>query len=58
MERGDYRNYYKGHMDKASGGRIKGGRCDGWGGGSGESEIETTVLEQEQQNVYILGREK
>ena len=45
-------------MDKASGGRIKGGRCDGWGGGSGESEIETTVLEQEQQNVYILGREK
>ena len=32
--------YYK----NKGGGRIKGGRWDGWGGGRGE--METTVLEQ------------
>ena len=26
------RNIYKGHIDKANGGRIKAGREDGWGG--------------------------
>ena len=38
MERGDYRNYYKGHMDKINGeGKDGGGRWDwlGWGGGIG-----------------------
>ena len=39
MRRGDYRNYYKGHMDKIKGeGRGGGGRVVwlGWGGGWGE----------------------
>ena len=39
MRRGDYRNYYKGHMDKIKGeGRGGGGRVGwlGWGGGWGE----------------------
>ena len=38
MRRGDYRNYYKGHMDKIKGeGRGEGGRGVqlGWGGGMG-----------------------
>ena len=35
--RGDYRNYYKGHMDKINGecggrgGRFSWGRLEGWG---------------------------
>ena len=40
MGRGDYRNYYKGHMDKINGeGRGMGGRWDwlGWGVGWGEN---------------------
>ena len=48
MRRGDYRNYYKGHMDK-----IKGEGRDGEGGGSagvgwkdGE-KMQTTVIEQQ-----------
>ena len=39
MRRGDYRNYYKGHMDKIKEeGRGGGGKWDqlGWGGGWGE----------------------
>ena len=35
MGKGDYRNYYKGHVDKIKGeGGSKGGRWDwlGWGG--------------------------
>ena len=38
MRRGDYRNYYKGHMDKIKGkGGDGGGRRVqlGWGGGMG-----------------------
>ena len=40
MRRGDYRNYYKGHMDKKRG-RVEGGVGGGtgvqlgWGGGMG-----------------------
>ena len=40
MGRGDYRNYYKGHMDKIKG--EEGGRF-GWGGG----KMQTTVIEQQ-----------
>ena len=38
MRRGDYKNYYKGHMYKIKGeGGGRGGRWDrmGWGGGRG-----------------------
>ena len=38
MRTGDYRNYYKGHMDKIKGkGGVGGGRGAwlGWGGGMG-----------------------
>ena len=41
--RGDYRNYYKGHMDKIKGeGAGGGGRWDwlGWGGGMGRKGIQ------------------
>ena len=41
---------YKGHMDKAKGGRFEVGRQDGWGRGAwwGENgKMETTVLEQQ-----------
>ena len=35
MGRGDYRNYYKGHMDKikagGEGGRFSWGGVEGWG---------------------------
>ena len=39
MRRGDYRNYYKGHMDKIKGGGVEvgegggfsWGRLEGWG---------------------------
>ena len=40
---GASRDMYKGHMDKAKGGRIDGGAGDGWGGG----KMETIVLEQQ-----------
>ena len=43
------RNMYKGHMDKAKGGRIEGGRW-GWGGlgeGTGGRKMKTTVLEHQ-----------
>ena len=37
--RGDYRNYYKGHMDKIKGeGGDGGGRGFGWGGVKGWGE--------------------
>ena len=37
MRRGDYRNYYKGHMDKIKGeGGGGGGRGFSWGGVEGE----------------------
>ena len=42
-----FRNIYKGHMEKNQrevGLRVGGG--DGWGGGRGGGEMETTVLEQ------------
>ena len=42
MRRGDYRNYYKGHMDKIKGeGRGGGVRWvqQGWGGGMGRKSI-------------------
>ena len=38
------RNMYKGHMDKAKGGRIQGGRWGPLGRGGGAGEMETTVL--------------
>ena len=41
--RGDYRNYYKGHMDKIKGeGEGGGGRWVqlGWGGGMGRKGIQ------------------
>ena len=45
--RGDYRNYYKGHMDKIKGdGGGGGGRWvwPGWGWSDGE-KMQTTVIE-------------
>ena len=39
MRRGDYRNYYKGHVDKIKGeGGGGGGRGFGWGGVEGWGE--------------------
>ena len=39
MRRVDYRNYYKGHMDKIKGeGKGGGGRWDCWGGVEGWGE--------------------
>ena len=39
MRRGDYRNDYKGHMDKIKGeGEGEGGRGFGWGGVEGWGE--------------------
>ena len=39
MRRGDYRNYYKGHMDKIKGeGGSGGGREFSWGGVEGWGE--------------------
>ena len=38
MRRGDYRNYYKGHIDKIKGEGVGGGGRGvqlGWGGGLG-----------------------
>ena len=43
VRRGDYRNYYKGHMDKIKGeGGGRGGRWGwlGWGGGMGRKGIQ------------------
>ena len=41
MRRGDYKNYYKGHMDKIKGeGEDGGGRGFGWGGVEGWGEKE------------------
>ena len=44
-----FRNYYKGHMDKVKGGRIKRGKWGWlrWEGGNGGEKMETTVLEQQ-----------
>ena len=48
MGRGDYRNYYKGHMDKTKGdGGSKGGSWFGWCGGRGGEKMHTTVIEQQ-----------
>ena len=52
MGEGSSRNMYKGHMDKAKG---VGGR-DGWDGGSHRGKIETTVLEQQQQQRKLRNR--
>ena len=39
MRRGDYRNYYKGHMDKIKGGvEVGEGGGFGWGGVEGWGE--------------------
>ena len=45
---GPSRNMFKGHMDKAKGGRFEGGR-QGWVGQGqhGGVKMETTVLEQQ-----------
>ena len=44
----DFRNNYKGHMDKTKGGWNREVGGDGWGGeGSGSGEMQTTVLEQQ-----------
>ena len=42
VRRGDYRNYYKGHMDKIKGEGGGGGREVrlGWGGGMGRKGIQ------------------
>ena len=46
---------YKGHIDKAKGGRSEGGRW-GWLGGveCGVMKMGTTILEQQQQNKYNI----
>ena len=46
---GPSRNIYKGHMDKAKGGRIEGGMwgCVGQEGSVGNWGMETTVHEQQ-----------
>ena len=41
---GPSRNKYKGHMDKAEGGRFEVGDRDGWRGGRGWEKMETIVL--------------
>ena len=45
MGRGVYRNYYKGHMDKTKGEGEGGGF--GWGG----EKMQTTVIEQQENNL-------
>ena len=42
MGKGDYRNYYKGHMAKTKG---EGGSGFSWGGVEGWGERHTTVIE-------------
>ena len=49
---GPSRNMYKGHMEKATGGRFEGGV-----GGCSGVKMETTVLEQ-QLKIYIKKRKK
>ena len=44
MERGVFRNYYKGHMDKIKGVEGLGLAGVGWRGGE---KIQTTVIEQQ-----------
>ena len=47
-----FRNYYKGHMDKTKGqGGSRGGRwvCLRWG--RSEGEMQTTVIEQQKNNL-------
>ena len=43
---GSSRNTYKGYMDKAKGGRIKGGRPGEWRGGNGETTILSKQLKR------------
>ena len=38
VRRGDYRNYYKGHMDKIGGGVGGEGGGFSWGGGEGRGD--------------------
>ena len=48
MQRGVFRNYYKGHMDKTKGeGGSKGEGGFGRGGGRGGEKMQTTVIEQQ-----------
>ena len=42
--RGDYRNYYKGHIDKTKG-RVAAGEEGGFGWGG--EKMQTTVIEQQ-----------
>ena len=44
MRRGDYRNYYKGHMDKI---KVEGGGGGGSGFSWGGEKVQTTVTEQQ-----------
>ena len=45
-EEGDYRSYYKGHMDKIKGeGGAEGGRGFSWGGWRDGEKGHTTVIE-------------
>ena len=47
MRRGDYRNYYKGHMDKT---KVEGGSKGGrwvWLGARGREKIQTSIIEQQ-----------
>ena len=49
MRRGDYRNYYKGHMDKIKGEGGGGGREVGLAGVGWRdvAKMQTTVIEQQ-----------
>ena len=54
IREGSSRNMYKGHMDKAKGGRIEGGRWrmgGVWGVVVGE--METTLLEQQYKKIFV-----
>ena len=53
VRRGDYRNYYKGHMDKMKhegGSRARGGFD--WGLGEWWGKMQTTVIKQ-QYNIFL-----
>ena len=45
MGKGDYRNYYKGHVDKIKGEGGGGGGGFGWGAVEGRGKKHTTVIE-------------